>query len=65
MTRSPREVAREVIAIEAAAVGGLLAQLDESFDRAVETIRAASGRVICTGMGKSGIVLRKVAATMA
>lgn len=63
--RPPREVAREVIAIEAAAVEGLLPQLDESFDRAVETIRAASGRVICTGMGKSGIVLRKVAATMA
>jgi arabinose-5-phosphate isomerase len=41
------------------------ASLDESFDRAVETIRSATGRVICTGMGKSGIVLRKVAATMA
>jgi arabinose-5-phosphate isomerase len=54
-----------VIAIEAAAVHGLLPQLDEAFDRAVETIRAATGRVICTGMGKSGIVLRKVAATLA
>jgi len=54
-----------VIAIEAAAVHGLLPQLDESFDRAVEAIRAATGRVICTGMGKSGIVLRKVAATLA
>jgi arabinose-5-phosphate isomerase len=63
--RPPREVAREVIAIEAAAVEGLLPQLDESFDRAVETIRAATGRVICTGMGKSGIVMRKVAATLA
>ncbi|HEX9798631.1 MAG TPA: KpsF/GutQ family sugar-phosphate isomerase [Thermoanaerobaculia bacterium] len=65
MPRTPREVAREVIAIEAAAVHGLLPQLDEAFDRAVETIRAATGRVICTGMGKSGIVLRKVAATLA
>ena len=54
-----------MIAIEAAAVHGLLPQLDEAFDRAVETIRAATGRVICTGMGKSGIVLRKVAATLA
>ena len=54
-----------MIAIEAAAVHGLLPQLDESFDRAVEAIRAATGRVICTGMGKSGIVLRKVAATLA
>jgi len=63
--RPPREVAREVLEIEAEAVRGLVAQLDERFDRAVETIRGAAGRVICTGMGKSGLVMRKVAATLA
>jgi len=64
VTRTPRDVAREVIEIEAAAVNGLLEQLDESFDRAVEMIRTASGRVVCTGMGKSGLVMQKVAATL-
>lgn len=63
--RAPREVARWVIEIEAMAIRGLLDQLDESFDRAVETILGIRGRVVCTGMGKSGLVLRKVAATMA
>lgn len=65
MPRPPREVAREVLEIEAAALKGLLPQLDDAFDRAVETIRAASGRVVCTGMGKSGLVMKKVAATLA
>ncbi|MEO8503574.1 MAG: KpsF/GutQ family sugar-phosphate isomerase [Acidobacteriota bacterium] len=63
--RSPRDVAREVLEIEAAAIRGLLTQLDESFDRAVEMIRACTGRVVCTGMGKSGLVLKKIAATLA
>ncbi len=63
--RTPREVARQVLEIEAAAVSGLVAQLDESFDRAVELIRTAPGRVVCSGMGKSGIVMKKVAATLA
>ncbi len=63
--RPPREVARQVLAIEASAVSGLIAQLDESFDRAVELIRSASGRVVCSGMGKSGIVMKKIAATLA
>jgi arabinose-5-phosphate isomerase len=61
--RSPREVAAEVLETEAAAVRGLVAQLDERFDRAVDLLRACSGRVVCTGMGKSGIVMKKVAAT--
>jgi arabinose-5-phosphate isomerase len=64
MSRPPREVAREVLATEAAAIEGLIAQLDESFDRAIEVLRASTGRVVCTGMGKSGIVLKKVSATL-
>jgi len=62
--RTPREVAREVLETEAAAVRGVAAQLDESFDRAVELLRACAGRVVCTGMGKSGLVMKKIAATL-
>jgi arabinose-5-phosphate isomerase len=65
MPRSPREVARQVLEIEAAAIRGVLAQLDDAFDAAVEKVRGAKGRVVCTGMGKSGIVMQKVAATLA
>ncbi len=64
MNRSPLDVAREVIEIEAAAVSGLLPQLGADFERAVELIRSSSGRVVCTGMGKSGLVMKKVAATL-
>jgi arabinose-5-phosphate isomerase len=64
-TRSPREVAAEVLRTEAAAVEGLIVQLDERFDRAVDLLRACPGRVVCTGMGKSGLVLKKIAATLA
>ena len=53
-----------MLEIEAAAIQGLLSQLDESFERAVELIRSARGRVVCTGMGKSGHVMGKVAATL-
>ncbi|HEX2253518.1 MAG TPA: KpsF/GutQ family sugar-phosphate isomerase [Thermoanaerobaculia bacterium] len=62
--RSPREVAAEVLAIEAAAIQGLVPQLDERFDQAVELLRRCAGRVVCTGMGKSGVVMKKVAATL-
>jgi len=64
MSSDSREIARKVLAIEAAAVAGLVDQLDEGFDRAVELLRTVTGRVVCTGMGKSGLVLRKVAATL-
>jgi arabinose-5-phosphate isomerase len=62
--RSYRAIAAEVLATEAAAIRGLLPQLDERFDRAVELLRGTTGRVVCTGMGKSGIVMKKVAATL-
>ena len=62
--RSPREVAREVLETEAAAVRGLVGQLDERFDQAVELLRSCTGRVVCTGMGKSGLILKKIAATL-
>jgi arabinose-5-phosphate isomerase len=62
--RSARQVAVEVLETEAAAVRGLIPQLDERFDSAVELLRSCSGRVVCTGMGKSGIVMKKIAATL-
>lgn len=62
--RQPREVAAEVLKTEAAAIRGLLPQLDERFDRAVALLRACAGRVVCSGMGKSGLIMKKVAATL-
>ncbi|MEX3844860.1 MULTISPECIES: SIS domain-containing protein [unclassified Paraburkholderia] len=59
------ESAREVLGIEARALSALAGRLDEGFSRAVETILASSGRVVVCGMGKSGIIGRKIAATFA
>ena len=56
---------RRVIAREAEALGILGAALDDNFGRAVEVIMAAQGRVIVSGMGKSGHIARKIAATFA
>lgn len=63
--RPAKTVAREVLEIEAQAILGLLPHLDDSFEKAVEMIRKAPGRLVCSGMGKSGLVLQKVAATLA
>ncbi|MDO5612722.1 MAG: KpsF/GutQ family sugar-phosphate isomerase [Paracoccus sp. (in: a-proteobacteria)] len=59
------ETARRVIAVEAEGLAQLAAGLDASFDRAVDLILGASGRVIVSGMGKSGHIGRKIAATLA
>jgi len=58
-------IAREVFRIEAEAIAGLEANLDGRFTQAVEAILAATGRVIVCGMGKSGIIGKKIAATLA
>ncbi len=58
-------VARRVIGIEAQALGLLADSLGDSFTRAVEAVLAARGRVIVSGMGKSGHIGRKIAATLA
>ncbi len=58
-------VARRVLAIEAAALGALGAALDGAFAAAVETLLGVSGRVIVSGMGKSGHIATKIAATFA
>lgn len=59
------ETARRVIATEADGLALLSAGLGDSFDKAVETILAARGRVVVSGMGKSGHIARKIAATLA
>lgn len=55
---------KEVIRIEAEAIAAMEAKLDGNFVKAVEKIVESNGRVILTGMGKSGIIARKIAATM-
>ena len=55
---------RQVLDIEAAAVHALSARLDESFLHALDVILNCEGRVIVSGMGKSGHIARKIAATM-
>ncbi len=59
------ELARKVFRIEAQALDGLAARLDAAFPRAVELILACKGRVIVSGIGKSGHIGRKLAATLA
>jgi arabinose-5-phosphate isomerase len=58
------DLARSVLQIEAAAILALVDRLDESFELAVRMLRECRGRVIVTGMGKSGIICRKMAATL-
>ncbi|HEY8548989.1 MAG TPA: KpsF/GutQ family sugar-phosphate isomerase [Vicinamibacterales bacterium] len=57
-------LARKVLETEAAAILGLVKTLDGRFQAAVELLHACQGRVIVTGMGKSGIICRKIAATL-
>jgi arabinose-5-phosphate isomerase len=59
-----RTLARKVLETEAAAILALVDRLDERFDSAVALLRQCQGRVILTGMGKSGIICRKIAATL-
>jgi arabinose-5-phosphate isomerase len=59
-----RTLARRVLETEAAAILALVDRLDERFDCAVSLLRQCRGRVILTGMGKSGIICRKIAATL-
>jgi arabinose-5-phosphate isomerase len=57
-------LARKVLETEAAAILALVARVDARFDAAVQLLRNCRGRVIVTGMGKSGIICRKIAATL-
>jgi len=63
-TMSGLDLARKVLRIEAAAILGLVDRIDGDFERAVQLLFDCRGRVIVTGMGKSGIICRKIAATL-
>jgi arabinose-5-phosphate isomerase len=60
-----QDTARKVLEIEARAILDLTRRVDASFDRAVDAIFACAGRVVVTGMGKSGIIAQKLSATLA
>jgi arabinose-5-phosphate isomerase len=57
-------LARKVLETEAAAILALVPRIDERFERAITLLLQCRGRVILTGMGKSGIICRKIAATL-
>jgi arabinose-5-phosphate isomerase len=59
------EIARKVLKIEAKAVEGLIEKLNCGFQDAIDIIFASKGKVIVTGMGKSGLIGKKIAATLA
>jgi arabinose-5-phosphate isomerase len=59
------ETAKRVLRVESEAIAGLIERLDARFEKAVKLLHACKGRVVVTGLGKSGLVGRKLAATFA
>ena len=57
--------AKRVLRIEADAVAALINRVDERFEQAVDMIMNCKGRVVVTGMGKSGLIGKKIASTLA
>ena len=64
MKKIDTSLARKVLQTEAAAILALVERLDGGFERAIGLLLECRGRVIVTGMGKSGIICRKIAATL-
>src|SRR3989454_8341421 len=58
------DTARRVLKIEAQAIQEVLQRLDASFERAVELLIGCQGRIVVSGMGKSGLIGRKISATL-
>ncbi|MFN7634920.1 MAG: KpsF/GutQ family sugar-phosphate isomerase, partial [Acetobacteraceae bacterium] len=65
LTSPDLDAGRRVLVTEAAALSVLAVRLDERFARAVQLLAGTTGRVVVSGMGKSGHVGRKIAATLA
>jgi arabinose-5-phosphate isomerase len=59
------DIAKKVLKTEAEAIAALIDKLNGNFEKAVEMIYECKGRVVVTGMGKSGLVGKKIAATLA
>jgi len=64
MTKSITDLAKEVLDIEANSILRLKNSINEDFDKAINLLYACKGRVIVTGMGKSGLIGKKIAATL-
>ena len=64
MKRAPLDLAREVIRTEAQALAGLEGKLGPVFAKAVETIAGCRGKLVVSGVGKSGLIGQKIAATL-
>jgi arabinose-5-phosphate isomerase len=64
MPTEANALARKVLETEAQAILGLIPQINDNFDRALDLLQRCSGRVIVTGMGKSGIIAHKISATL-
>jgi arabinose-5-phosphate isomerase len=64
-THERLERAREVIRVEAQTIAGLERLLDQRFVLAIDLLLACKGKVVCTGMGKAGLIAQKVSATLA
>ncbi len=63
-TKSINELAKEVLDIEANSILRLKNNINVLFEKAIEILYACKGRVIITGMGKSGLIGKKIAATL-
>lgn len=64
-SKNTMATAKRVLRIEADAIAGLIDRIDARFESAVELLHACKGRVVVTGLGKSGLIGRKIAATLA
>jgi arabinose-5-phosphate isomerase len=60
----PADIGREVLEIEVRALQGLIPRIGETFVAAVELLHGCTGRIVVTGMGKSGLIGKKIAATL-
>ena len=65
MSSERQRRARRVLDVERAGIAAVSERLGPSFDRALDVLLACRGKVVVTGVGKSGIVGRKIAATLA
>ncbi|HSG06644.1 MAG TPA: SIS domain-containing protein, partial [Nitrospiria bacterium] len=65
MKRRIAETAKNVLRLEAKAIGDLVDRVDSTFFKAVEALSRCQGRVVVTGMGKSGLIGKKTASTLA
>lgn len=63
--KSDRDLAKKIITIESDAIKAFLSRVDQKFEKALDLLEHANGRVVITGMGKPGLIGRKIAATLA